>query len=150
MSARSTEFDEILQSAVDEALSTLGESVKETIYFHLQKNFNVPRENVSENLEDFQFGLEKIFGAGAGYLEILIMKNLHAKIGLSLEIEGGELEFVNYVNAAEARYIKTHPAINGRKLLKSTSLEFRVFHDATGEEKRNAVQEVQQPRGSKI
>ena len=107
MSARSTEFGKLLQDAVDEALTTLGESVKQAIYFHIEKRFNVPKDNVSEKLEDFQLGLERIFGVGARFIEILIMKNLHSKIGLPLKIDDDELEFVKYVNAAEARYLKT-------------------------------------------
>jgi hypothetical protein len=104
---RGTKFDKLLQSAVDDALATLGESVKQAIYFHIEKQFNVPKNNVSEALEDFQLGLEKIFGAGARFIEILIMKNLHSKVGLPLEIGGDELEFVKYVNAAEESYLKT-------------------------------------------
>ena len=61
--------------AIDEALSSLGESVKQSIYFHIENKF-VARNEIPENIEDFQGGLEKIFGAGAQFIEILIMKNL--------------------------------------------------------------------------
>ncbi len=104
---RAAEFDRLLQSAVDDALTTLGESVKQAIYFHIGNTFNVPMNNVSENLGDFQRGLERIFGVGARFIEILIMKNLYSKIGSPLEIVGDELEFVKYVNAAEESYLKT-------------------------------------------
>jgi hypothetical protein len=106
MMARSPEFDKLLQTAIDEALVTLGESVRQAIYFHIEKKFNVPKDNVFENLEQFQIGLEKIFGAGARFIEILIMKNLHSKIGLSIEIDGSELEFVKYVNTAQEVYLE--------------------------------------------
>jgi hypothetical protein len=105
--ARSAEFDRVLQSAVDDALTTLGESVKQAIYFHIENRFKVPKNHVSENLESFQVGLERIFGVGARFIEILIMKNLHSKIGLALEIECDEFEFVRYINAAEESYDKT-------------------------------------------
>jgi len=101
------EFDVLLQSAVDDALMTLGESVKQAIYFHIENGFNVPKNNVFENIETFKVGLERIFGAGARFIEIMIMKNLHSKIGLSLEIEGDELDFVKYINAAQESYDKT-------------------------------------------
>ena len=107
MRTQGTEFDKLLQSAVDDALTNLGESVKQAIYFYIEKQFHVPRNNVSENLKDFQFGLERIFGVGARFIEILIMKNLHSKIGRPLEIEDDELEFSKYVNAAEESYLKT-------------------------------------------
>ncbi len=117
MRKRRAEFDKLLQSAVDDSLTTLGESVKQAIYFHIENRFNVSKKNLSENLEDFQFGLEKIFGVGARFIEILIMKNLHSKIGLPLEIEGDALEFVKYINAAEERYLKTVTASLGEQLV---------------------------------
>jgi hypothetical protein len=101
-------FDELLLTAIDEALTSLGESVRHSIYFHIEKKFCVPRNDIPENLQQFQEGLEKIFGTGARFIEILIMKNLHDKIGsLPLEMEGGsQLEFVDYVTAAEKSFLK--------------------------------------------
>jgi len=105
LTVRSPEFNKLLQDAIDEALVSLGESVKQAIYFHIKVKFKVPKDNICENLEEFQLGLEKIFGAGARFIEILIMKNLHTKIGLPLDINSSELEFVKYVNAAEQSYL---------------------------------------------
>ena len=105
LTVRSPEFNKILQNAIDDALVSLGESVKQAIYFHIDVKFKVPKDNISENLEEFQSGLEKIFGAGARFIEILIMRNLHAKIGLSLDVNGTNLEFIKYVNAAEQSYL---------------------------------------------
>jgi hypothetical protein len=99
-------FDELLLEAIDEALSSLGESVKQAIYFHIQNKF-VARNDIPTRIQDFQGGLEKIFGAGAQFIEILIMKNLHAKIGITLTIEADNpLEFINYVNAAKQNFSK--------------------------------------------
>jgi hypothetical protein len=58
------------------------------------------RVTTRARIGEFQQGLEKIFGAGARFIEILIMKDLHSKIGLPLEINNLELEFIAYVNAA--------------------------------------------------
>jgi hypothetical protein len=99
-------FDDLLLEAIDEALSSLGESVKQSIYFHIQNKF-VARNDIPTRIQDFQGGLEKIFGAGAQFIEILIMKNLHAKIGITLTIEADNpLEFINYVNAAKKSFSK--------------------------------------------
>jgi len=100
LTTRYREFDRLLQKAIDDALISLGESVRQAIYFHIENKFNVPGDSVPENLEAFQLGLEKIFGAGARFIEILIMKNLYSKIGLPLEINNLQLEFIEYVNAA--------------------------------------------------
>jgi hypothetical protein len=100
------EFDKLLANAIDEALNSLGESVKQSIYFHIENNFKLTRDEIPENLVEFQGGLEKIFGAGAQYIEILIMKNLHKKIGRPLKLENKQLEFIEYVDAAKEGFLK--------------------------------------------
>jgi hypothetical protein len=100
--AKTKEFDILLLSSIDEALLTLGESARQSTYFHIERTFEVSREEIPENLEDFQTALERIFGIGARYIEILIMKILYGKIGCSLEMKSGDqLEFVKYVKAAK-------------------------------------------------
>ena len=106
--AKTRDFDKLLLNAIDEALNSLGESVKQSIYFHIENKFCVARNDIPESLQDFQGGLEKIFGTGAQFIEILIMKNLHSRIGLPLKIENEQLEFVKYVDAAKESYLKTH------------------------------------------
>ncbi|MCW4043939.1 MAG: hypothetical protein NWE94_00280 [Candidatus Bathyarchaeota archaeon] len=104
------DFDELLLEAIDDALSSLGESVKQSICFHIESKF-VAKQAIPGNIKDFKFGLEKIFGAGAQFLEILIMKNLHAKMGLTFPVEANtQLEFVDYINAAKQSYLKRHTA----------------------------------------
>ena len=100
------DFDELLLSAIDDALNSLGESVKQSIYFHIEDKFNIKRHEIPKNLKKFQTSLEKILGQGARFIEILIMKHLHSKIGLSLQSENNELEFIKYVNEAKLRYSK--------------------------------------------
>jgi hypothetical protein len=107
LTTKSTTFDKLLLCAIDEALNSLGESVKQSIYFHIENKFSVARNAIPENLVEFQGGLEKIFGAGAPFIEILIIKNLHIKIGLPLVMEKGEqLEFIEYVDAAQQSYLR--------------------------------------------
>ena len=104
--AKTSEFNKLLVSAIDEALNSLGESVKQSIYFHIEHNFKVPRDRIPENVVEFQGGLEKIFGAGAQYIEIMIMKNLHSKLGLPLKMKSTQLEFAEYVDAAKNGFLK--------------------------------------------
>ena len=92
------DFERILLEAVDEGLSSLGESSKVAIYFHLQKNFNVRKEEIPCRVEAFAEAMEKIFGQGATFLEILIMKRLHEKIrGASRSIDSEDFTFKEYV-----------------------------------------------------
>ena len=76
----SENFDQVLLEAIDEGLSSLGENAKTTIYFHLEGRFNIKKQEIPSKLSDFSNILEQIFGLGAQHLEILFMKNLHAKL----------------------------------------------------------------------
>jgi hypothetical protein len=73
-------FDQILLDAIDEALSSLGENVKMTVYFQIEDLFRIKKQEIPIRLSDFSNALEQLFGLGARYLEILFMKNIHAKI----------------------------------------------------------------------
>ena len=100
-------IDKLLLEAVDDALSSLGESAKLSIYFHLENRFKVAKNEIPDRLQDFADGLEKIFGIGAHFIEILIMKNLFEKVGQPLEWnENKELSFIEYVTAAKQSYLK--------------------------------------------
>ena len=81
-------FEIVLLEAVDEAFSTLGESVKASIYFHLEHKFIIPKQDIPYRIDDFSDALERIFGVAAKHLEILIMKKLHEKITCFYEWDG--------------------------------------------------------------
>ncbi len=73
-------FDQLLLEAIDEGLSSLGEAGKTAIYFYLEGCCDIKKQEITSKLSDFSNGLERIFGLGARHLEILFMKNLHAKL----------------------------------------------------------------------
>ncbi|HEY4674714.1 MAG TPA: hypothetical protein VIH48_01525 [Candidatus Bathyarchaeia archaeon] len=94
-------FDKLLLEAVDDALSSLGDSVKQAIYFHLEGKFKITKNEIPNRLEDFDDGIEKIFGLGAKFLEILIMRKLYERLGQPLDWnENKDFSFVGYVVAA--------------------------------------------------
>ncbi|MEM1589421.1 MAG: hypothetical protein QXZ68_05670 [Candidatus Bathyarchaeia archaeon] len=98
-------FDKLLLEAIDEAFSSLGESAKQSIYFHLKDKFKISREEIPNRIVEFAEGLEKIFGFGARFLEIMIMKKLYTRIGQPLEWnENKEFIFANYVEAARRSF----------------------------------------------
>ena len=108
------EFDTLLLEAVDEGLSSVGDSSKQAIYFHLEKTFRIEKEEIPLKIEDFAEAIEKIFGLGANFLEILIMKHLYSKIGQ----DSGQLEpvsdfsFREYVTAARIGFSTNHALSN--------------------------------------
>ena len=100
-------FKRILLEVVDDALASLGESARQAIYFHLETKFGLPKSEIPSHLEDFDSGLEKIFGPGARFLEIMIMRKLHAKLNQPMlwDEDKGPL-FVDYVSAARQSFLK--------------------------------------------
>jgi hypothetical protein len=108
------EFDTLLLEAVDEGLSSVGDSSKQAIYFHLEKTFKIEKEEIPLKIEDFAEAIEKIFGLGANFLEILIMKHLYNKIGEdSGQFESvGDLSFREYISTARKGFSTNHPLSN--------------------------------------
>jgi hypothetical protein len=101
------EFDELLLEAVDEGLSVLGESSKQAIYFHLAISFNIKKEEIPEKIEIFADAIEKIFGLGAKFLEISIMKRLFEKLGRSFKWRRREdFTFIEYIAAAKRSFLE--------------------------------------------
>lgn len=99
------DFNKILLSAVDEGLCLLGESSKQAIIFHLEDSFQLKEENIPSNLTEFKKALDNIFGPGAAYLEKIIAKRLHEKLGLTFE-EDKSTDFLEYVKIAKSRIMK--------------------------------------------
>ena len=105
MSKRS--FEKLLLEAVDDGLSSLGDSAKHAIYFHLKKTFNINRRDIPSKIEQFADAIEKIFGFGAKPIEILIIRRLNEKVGGVVEYpEHEELVFAEYVAAARQSFLK--------------------------------------------
>jgi hypothetical protein len=107
LTTKSTAFDKLLLCTIDEALNSLGKSVRQSIYFHMENKFSINRNEIPGNLQGFQGGLEELFGTGARFIESLIMKNLHTRIGHPLAMEkSAQLEFITYLGAAKQSYLE--------------------------------------------
>ena len=89
-------------------LSSLGDSSKQAIYYHLEKTFKINRRAIPYKIEEFADAIEKIFGLGAKPIEILIMKCLYKKIGHVIEYNQklGNLIFTEYVAAARQSFLR--------------------------------------------
>ena len=99
-------FEKLLLEAIEEGLSSLGDSAKHAIYFHLENTFNIRRRDISSGIEDFVNALEKIFGLGAKPIEILIMQRLYEKVGGVVEYpQHKDLVFAEYVVAARQSFL---------------------------------------------
>ena len=75
----------------------LGESVRGAIYYHVERTFQVKREEIPKRLEAFHEALQGILGEGVTVVEKLIAKNLYARLGLQFE-QYGRATLIDYVN----------------------------------------------------
>jgi hypothetical protein len=75
-------FDGFLIEAIDEALTSLGAPVKNTIYFQLENSFNISKSEIPQQIDEFLDIMHKIFGLSASRLETKFLKNLHSKINV--------------------------------------------------------------------
>jgi hypothetical protein len=104
-------FEKFLLEAVDESLSSLGESSKQSIYYHLDSSFSIKKQEIPDKLEAFTAALEKIFGLGANLIENLIMKRLTEKVELGSKWNTSrELTLVEYVNLAKQSFLEERNA----------------------------------------
>jgi hypothetical protein len=99
-------FNTILLKSIDEALLTLGENAKSSLYFYLETKFSISRQDIPGRVNDFSDALEQIFGLAARHLEILIMKCLNDKVNCTYKWDGPkwlvpDLTFAKYVKLLE-------------------------------------------------
>lgn len=95
-------FNRVLLDAIEGGLSSLGDSPREAIFYHLETSFLLKKENIPLNLSEFRQALEGIFGSGAPYLEKIIIRCLYERLGLDFE-DLGHVDFVACVNDAKRR-----------------------------------------------
>jgi len=92
------DLDETIMEAVDETLESFGDSVRKVIYFQLQNNYNVPKQEIPTRIEEFAAAIEEIFGIGARLIEMKIIETLCAKAEGFLYVPKDEdLLFKDYV-----------------------------------------------------
>lgn len=105
---RNRSFEKLLLEAVDQGLSSLGDSSKQVIYFHLENTFKINRRDIPYKIEEFAEAIEKIFGLGAKFIEISIMKCLYEKVGSVFEYnpEQKDLVFTEYVTSVKQSFLK--------------------------------------------
>lgn len=101
-----SDFEKFLLQAVDESLSSLGESSKQAIYYHLEKSFHIKQQEIPIKVEDFTVALEKIFGLGASFIETLIIARLNEKAEVCPKWHvSRELKLAEYVVTAKQSFL---------------------------------------------
>jgi hypothetical protein len=91
-------FEKLLIEAVDNVFSSLGDSCKQALYFHLKHGYDITKQEIPQRIEDFADALEEIFGLGAKLIEIEIMRALFTKVqDFSHSPKQEDLSFTKYV-----------------------------------------------------
>jgi hypothetical protein len=73
------EFKQTLLEAIGETFSSLGESPKQSIVYHLENTFNLKMCQYPDEAAAFDRALKNIFGPGAILLETQILSRLNEK-----------------------------------------------------------------------
>jgi len=104
-SSSTNDFEKLLIEAVDEGLSSMGESGKEAIYFYLKSVFEIEKHEIPDKIEAFANALEELFGAGARLIEIRIIAALHERVDQFKYFPNqGNITFTEYL-AALRRFV---------------------------------------------
>jgi hypothetical protein len=108
-------FEESLSESIDEAFTSMGEPLKNTLYLQLEQRF-IPRSEIPNHIKEFSDFLSKTFGLGAARFEIKCMQNLHSKINVNIQMTKDKwsmdmdkwitegMSFENYVTKARDNY----------------------------------------------
>jgi len=91
-------FGAIVEQAVDDTLSALGENPKQAIYRHLKIIYGINKEDIPNKIEDFASAIEQTFGSVAKLIEIKIIEQLHSQYeDFCFAPKNQELDFVEYI-----------------------------------------------------
>ena len=99
------EFSRVVLEAVDEGLLVLGASVRDTIYYNVERDDGIRRQEIPGRVEDFHKALERLFGSGVRTIEKLIAKSLCGRLGIAL-LASENWSLVDYVD-----YVKKAPRV---------------------------------------
>ena len=77
--------NEQLLEVFEKGLDSLGESPKNAVWFLLEAQFNIDRNENPLNIQKISAALEKIFGLGYTFLDKILKQNLEELIGKTFQ-----------------------------------------------------------------
>ena len=97
------QLDKTIFEAVDDSLTSFGESVKQVVYYQLENSYHVKKQDIPRRIEEFVTAVEGIFGVGARLIEMKILETLYARTsGFTYFPEGQDLVFKDYVRSVRS------------------------------------------------
>jgi CBS domain-containing protein len=102
-------FYKMLEEAIDEVFSSLGEPTRKHVYIQLKNSFGIAKREIPYRINDFSDALDKIFGPTAAGLKLLCMKNIQAKARIDYnwdlhQSNKTELTFEKYIRIVKQNY----------------------------------------------
>lgn len=86
MSQVQKSFEAVLLEAVDDSLKNhLGQSVRALIYFRVERDHSLRKDEIPQRLGDFFSTIQGIFGEGAAIVEKWIVERLCEELGVNYE-----------------------------------------------------------------
>jgi len=98
-------FEQLLNETIDNVFFSLGTVSRQAIYDHLEKKYELKRNDIADRIMEFSEALEQIFGGAAALLEIQMMRKLCRKVPQFKHKPEATLTFPDYVNAL-SRFIR--------------------------------------------
>ena len=73
---------EKILECIDRGLDTFGANVRMVLYWKMEKDLNLRREDIPEKPETFTKSIENLFGAGSRIVERTLIKQLKQSSGI--------------------------------------------------------------------
>jgi hypothetical protein len=93
------QIDEIILGVIDRGFGALGENPKHALWYCLERDFNLSRQKVPENIKAFEKALQSFFGLGYNILDSLFLNYLCEAAGENLKEYQSFAEAVNHLRS---------------------------------------------------
>src|ERR1700687_1019224 len=80
-------FNQIFAEAVDAAFSSLGDSAKQAVYWHIAQRAGIEKNELASHVEALAPALEAFFQGGSSTIEMMILQQLSSRTGVFLARE---------------------------------------------------------------
>jgi hypothetical protein len=98
-----SQLETTILEAIDESLASFGDSVKQVVYYQIEKSYHVRKQDIPSKIEEFVATVEGIFGVGAQLIEMKILQTLYARTkGFAYFPAGEDLVFKDYVQSVRS------------------------------------------------
>ncbi|MBI2183324.1 MAG: hypothetical protein HYU39_00030 [Thaumarchaeota archaeon] len=92
----SSDYNQFILQCVDHALSLLGESGRDAVYFYIERSFGLKKHDIPTKPQELIDALDRIFGGGATVLEQVMLREVKGIANLDVNAQS----FVKVVEGA--------------------------------------------------